>query len=116
MQIWAVICPGEYFQIRRSGGGGGGGLGPHIKFRGRVWGKVWPSSPNKRKTWEVLSRQDAKVRKSPNFGVISEIQRTKFGVFVIIFLEAKYGAPTRISEANFGAKPPNILIWKYPLG
>ena len=27
----------------------GGGLGPHIKFKGRVWGKVWPSSPNKRK-------------------------------------------------------------------
>ena len=24
-----------------------------------------------------------------------------------IFLEAKFGAPTRISEANFGAKPPS---------
>ena len=23
-----------------------------------------------------------------------------------IFLDAKFGAPTRISEANFGAKPP----------
>ena len=23
-----------------------------------------------------------------------------------IFLEAKFGAPTRISDANFGAKPP----------
>ena len=35
-------CPiGGYFQIRRSGG-----LGPHIKFGGKLWCKVWPSSPN----------------------------------------------------------------------
>ena len=33
-----------------------------------------------------------------------------------IFLEAKSGAPTRISEAKFHAKPPDLLIWKYPLG
>ena len=30
-------------------GGGGGGLGPRVKFGGKIWGKVWPSSPNKRK-------------------------------------------------------------------
>ena len=34
---------------------GGRGLGPDIKFRGKIWGKVQPSSPMKRKTWEVLS-------------------------------------------------------------
>ena len=28
---------------------GGGGLGPHIKFGGKIWGKVRPSPPNKRK-------------------------------------------------------------------
>ena len=56
------------------------------------------------KTWEVLSREDAKVRKSPNFGVISEIQR------------AKFGTPTRISNANFGAKTPYLLIWTYSPG
>ena len=26
-----------------------GGLGPHIKFGGKIWGKVQPSSQNKRK-------------------------------------------------------------------
>ena len=26
-----------------------GRLGPDIKFRGKIWGKVRPSSPNKRK-------------------------------------------------------------------
>ena len=30
-------------------------------------------------------------------------------------MEAKFGTPTRISEGNFGAKPPDLLIWKYPL-
>ena len=38
-----------------SGGGGrGGGLGPHIKFGGKIWGKVQPNSPDERKPWEVL--------------------------------------------------------------
>ena len=31
------------------GEGGGGGLGPDIKFEGKIWGKVQPSSSNKRK-------------------------------------------------------------------
>ena len=44
-----------------------GGLGPHIKFGGKIWGKVRPSSPNERKTWEVLSPQDAKVGKKSQF-------------------------------------------------
>ena len=35
---------GGYFHIRRSGG-----LGPGIEFRGKIWGKVQPSPPNKRK-------------------------------------------------------------------
>ena len=38
------------------------------------------------KIWEVLSLQDAKIGKSPNFGAISEIQRAKFGVFVTYIL------------------------------
>ena len=31
---------------------GDGGLGPHIKFGGKIWGKVRLSSPNKRKNLE----------------------------------------------------------------
>ena len=30
----------------------GGGVGPEIKFLGKIWGKVQPSSPNKRKSLE----------------------------------------------------------------
>ena len=74
-------------------------------------GKVRPSSPNKvKKIWEVLLPQDAKVGKNSNLEVISEIQRAKFGVFVTFILEAEFGPPTRMSEANFGAKPPDLLI------
>ena len=43
------------------------GFGPHIKFGSKVWGKVRPSSPNKRKTWEVLLPQDTKVGKKSQF-------------------------------------------------
>ena len=43
-------------------GSGGRELGPDIKFEGKIWGKVQPSSPNERKTWDILSQQDAKVR------------------------------------------------------
>ena len=30
---------------------GVGGLGPHIKFGGKIWGKIRPSSSNKRKNF-----------------------------------------------------------------
>ena len=54
--------------------GGGGGFGPHIKFGGKIWGKVLPSSPNKRKNLEssVITRRKS-WEKNPNFGVKSEI-------------------------------------------
>ena len=87
-------------------GGGGGGLGPHIKFEDKIWGKVRSSSANKRKdlgnsvtarhkSWEkiLILASNLKFR-GQNLGYLSPI-----------FLEGKSGAPTRISEANFGANP-----------
>ena len=89
------MSPGGYFNIRRSRGWG---LGPGIEFRGKIWGKVQSSSPNKkkdlgssvatrRKNWERITILGA-------FGVISEIQIAKFEVSVTYILEAKFGAPT----------------------
>ena len=98
--------PGGYFQIKRSGGG----LGPHIKFGGKIWGKVRPSS----KFGKFCYFKTQKLGESPNFGVISEIQRAKFGVFVTYIFGGKIWAPTRISEANFGAKPPRPPNMKEP--
>ena len=45
----------------------GGGLGPHIKFGGKRWGKVWPSHQIREKTWKVLSPQDAEVGEKSSF-------------------------------------------------
>ena len=103
-------CPGGYFQIRRSGGGGGG-LGPHIKFGGKIWGKVRPSSPNKRKNLgSSVSTRRKSWEKVPILGSYPKFRQQNLGYLSLIFLEAKFGAPTRISEADFGAKPPDLLI------
>ena len=104
------LLPGGYFQIRRSGG-----LGPHIRFGGKIWDKVRPSSQNKRKN---LGSSVTKRRKSWEkvqiLGSYLKFRGQNLGYLSFIFLEAKFGAPTIISEAKFGAKPPDLLIWKYP--
>ena len=85
----------------------GGGLGPHIRFGGKIWGKVRPSSQNKRKN---LGSSVTKRRKSwekvPILGSYLKFRGQNLGYLSFIFLEAKFGAPTRISEAKFGSKPP----------
>ena len=90
--------PRGYFHIKRSGGGGGG-LGSDIKFRGKIiWGKVQPSSPDKRKAWRVLLPQDAKVGKESQFwgrlGLYLKFKGQNLGYLSPIFLEAEFGAPT----------------------
>ena len=91
------------------------GLGPHIRFGGKIWGKVRASSQNKMKN---LGSSVTKRRESweqvPILGSYLKFRGQNLGYLSFIFLEAKFGAPTRISEAKFGAKPPSLLIWKYP--
>ena len=97
------------------GGRGGGGLGPHIKFGDKIWGKGRPSSPNKRKNLgnSVTTRRKS-WEKIPILGSYLKFRGQNLGYLSLIIFEAKFGAPTRISEANFVAKPPDCLIWKYP--
>ena len=69
------------------------------------------------KIWEALSLQDAKVgEKVSILGSYLKFRGQNLRYLSFIFLEAKFGAPTRISEAKFGAKPPDLPIWKYPPG
>ena len=82
-----------------------------MKFIGKIWGKVQPSSPNKRKNLRssVTTRRKSweRITILGEFGVISEIQRARFEVFVTYILGGKiWGSDTNFSEANFGAKPP----------
>ena len=66
------------------------------------------------KIWEVLSPKTQKLEKCLNFGVISEIQRAKFGVFVIYIFGGKIWG----SNKNFRSKiwsqalprPPNMEV------
>ena len=95
-----------YFHIRRSGEGEGR-LGPHIKFGGKIWGKVQPNSPNKRKNLgsSVTIIRHKSLGKIPILGSYLKFRGQNLGYLSPIFL-----------EANFGAEPADLLIWKYRLG
>ena len=99
---------------------GGRGLGPHIKFGGKIWGKVRPGSPNKRKKLgsSVTTRRKSWER-IQILGTYLNFRGQNLGYLSLLFLEAKFGAPTRISEANFRAKPsrpPNIEVLSWEMG
>ena len=88
-------------------GGRGGGLGPHIKFGGQIWGKVRPSSQNKRKNLgSSVTKRPKSWEKVPILGSYLKFRGQNLGYLSFILLEAKFRDPTRISDAKFGAKPP----------
>ena len=86
-----------YFQIRRSGG-----LDLTSSLEAKFGARSGQVHKIRGKIWEVLSPKDAKVGKSPNFGVISEIQRAKFGVFVIYIFGGKIWGQAPL--------PPNMEV------
>ena len=90
-----------------------GGLGPHIKFGGKIWARSGQVHKIGGKIWEVLSPKDAKVGKSPNFRVMSEIQRAKFGVLVIYIFGGKiWGSNKNFRGKIWGQAPrsPNMEV------
>ena len=108
--------PGGVLPYQEVEWGKGGGLGPGIEFRGKIWGKVQSISPNKRKNLgsSITTRRKnwKRITILGAFGAISGIKRAKLGYLSPIFLEAKFGALTWISEAKFGAS----LYRSTPLG
>ena len=122
--VLVLICseaerPLKFQRLHTQGGGAlpyqeVGGLGPQIKFGGKIWGKVRPSSPNKRKNLEssVTTRRKS-WEKNPDVGVKSEIQRAKFGVFVTYIFRGKiWGSNNTFRGKFWGHAPPDLLIWK----
>ena len=63
---------------------------------------------------EVLLPQVVKVGKESQFwlhlGLYLKFKGQNLGYLSPIFFEGKFWAPTGISEANFVAKPPDLLI------
>ena len=84
-----------------------GGLGPHTKFGGKIWGKIRPSSPNKRKNLgNSVTTRRGNWGKIPILGSNLKFRGQTLGYLSPIFLEAKFRDPARISQANFEANPP----------
>ena len=83
-------------------------------LEGKFGVRSGPSSPNK---WKNLGSSVTTRRKSwekvPILGSYLKFRGQNLGYLSFMFLEAKFGVPTRISEAKFGAWPPDLLIWKY---
>ena len=84
---------------------GGGGLDLTSSLEAKFGARSGQVHQIRLKIWEVLSPQDTKVGKSPNFGVISEIQRAKFGVFVIYIFGGKIWCQAP-RPPNMEAPPP----------
>ena len=92
----------------------GGGLGSHTKFGGKIWGKVRPSSPNKRKNLgsSVTTRRKS-WEKVPILGSYLKFRGQNLGYLLFIFLEAKFWAPTsRFKGKIWGQapRPPNMEV------
>ena len=51
-----------------------------------------------------------KLGRIPILGSYLKLKRQNLEYLSPIFLKAKFGAPTRISEGNFGAKPPDLPV------
>ena len=119
------LLPGGYFQIRMSGG-----LGPHIRFGCKIWGKVRPSSQNKRKNLESsVTKRHKSWGKVSILGSYLKFRGQNLGYLSFIFLEAELGLQQEFQRQNLGLQqefqrqtlepsppPPDLLIWKYPPG
>ena len=103
-----IKIPGGYFQIRRSGGGVD--LTSNLELEAKFGARSGQVHQIRGKIWEFLSPQDAKVGKSPNFGVIPEIQRAKFGVFVIYIFGGKIWGQAPPRPTTLEVPPPWIKI------
>ena len=94
--------PGGYFHIRRSGG-----LGPHIKFGGKIWGKVRPSSPNKRKNLgKSVTARLKSWEKVPILGSYLKFRGQNLGYLSLTFLEAKLGLQQEFQRQILGPSRP----------
>ena len=66
--------------------GGGRGLGPYIKFGGKIWGKARPSSPNKRKNLgSSVATRPKSWEKVPILGSYLKLRGVKYGIFCHLY-------------------------------
>ena len=97
-----MIPGGGYLHIRRSGA-----LDLTSSFDSKFGARSGQVHQIRGKIREILLPQDTKVgKKILILGSNLKFRGQNLEYLSLIFLEAKFGAPTRNSEANFGAKTP----------
>ena len=115
--FYVFLCCGHSYHPERiapkldtclMGGGGGRGLDLTSSFEANFGARSSQVHQIGGKTWEVLSPQDTEIgKKSPHSGVISQIQRIKFGVIVIyIFWRQNLGLQQEFQRQILGPGPP----------
>ena len=94
-----VVTPGGTFIL--GGRGGGGAWTSHQVWRQNL-GQDRPSLPNKMKNLGSSAATRSKSwEEIPILGSYLKFRGQNLGYLSSIFFKAKFGAPTRISEANF---------------
>ena len=89
-----------------------GGLGPRIKFGGKIWARSGQVHQIRGEIWQVLSPQDAKVGKKSQQNSDGKI----WGICHLYFWRQNLRLQQEFQRQNLGPSPPDILIWKYPPG
>ena len=92
---------------------GGGGLGPHIKFGGKIWSKVRPNSPNKRKNLgSYVTTRRKSWEKVPILGSYLKFRGQNLGICHLCFWRQKFGLQQEFQRQNLGQapRPPNMEV------
>ena len=121
MRLWRIASchaesnPGGDTSIS---GGRGGGLDLASSLEAEFGARFSQVHQIRGKIWGGLLLQDAKIGKESQFsgllGLYLKFKGQNLGYLPLIFLEAKFRAPTWISEAKFGAKPPRPPYMEVP--
>ena len=115
-----TLTPREGTSI--SGGrGGGGGLDLASSLEAKYGARFSEVHQIRGKIWGILFLQDAKIGKESqfwgHFGVISEIQRAKFGESVTYIFGGKiWGSDMNFRGKIWGQAPPTSLYGSTPSG
>ena len=112
----AILIPRGVLPNKEVGGGGGLDLTSSLEAKfGARSGQVHQL---RGKIWKVLSPQDAKVGKKSQFwGHIWNSEGKIWGICHLYFWRQNLGLQQEFQRQNLGpSPPPDLLIWKYPLG
>ena len=94
-----------------------GGLGPHITFGGKIWGKVRPSSTNKKKNLgSSVTTRCKSWGKVPILGSYLKFRGKIWGICHLYFWRQNLGLQQEFQRQILGPSPPTFWYGSTPLG